>query len=727
MSFTIPLFLFGLKKAVPDYSTYPDKTVLGGKGHGLVNMSAHGIPVPRGFIIPCSVCLDYQAHADKKEFNDQLESALLLGLEGIRLDSGVKVPPLLSVRSGARVSMPGMMDTILNVGLTPGTLPHWAKALGERTALDCYRRLLQMFGSVVFGIDMKAFDEALDKTKSEAQVEEDSKLSVADLQVLVDRYLNIYAEAGKALPDTVAQQVLLAAKAVFQSWDNPRAKEYRKINNIPYEWGTAVTVQSMVFGNLNDQSATGVVFTRCPSTGNPSPVGEFLVNAQGEDVVAGIRTPEPLSALSDWNPHVATELLETLNRLEKIGKDMQDVEFTVENGDLYILQTRAGKRSAQSAIRIACDMLHEGSITEDDAKVRVTAEQVLYVLKDRIDPKFDGKPLGTGIAAGGGVVSGVAVFEADDAVNCTAGPCILVRKETDPDDIAGMNASVGILTATGGLTSHAAVVARGMNKSCVVGLTDMQINGHTASLGGVTLVKGDLISIDGATGNVWKGNVPLIPGSVTKDVLNLSYWLSPEDGTAVLAEPKAATLDAVQEAIDTAYSASQSKTIAINTALFPSVGHAAKVLSLLASAQFKSDAKLLLCLKAPANMKYHGKFSAMLGEAPGNAASRQLDLLQADLDQWPKDLCARATVVGDTDPAMDKYLSSLGFKVNTKVTVFEDLLSASGPISVDPDTVLEVFGSQKAYDVAVDVVKKHMGKSFDKAPVPAHWYEPFVG
>lgn len=466
-----PLFLKlddkGMKKAGPE--------LLGGKGFGLVTMTADGLPVPPALIYPTSLCVEYQS--DPMGVMEKIRNELPQVKEFFFEKFGFQ--PLLSVRSGARVSMPGMMDTVLNVGLDNDTFPFWEQQLGEVCAYDSACRLLEMYGSVVNGIPRNEF-EGLD---AEARS-------------------NLYTKyTGNEFPNADAQ-ILGAIEAVFNSWDNDRAKVYRSMNNIPEEWGTAVVLQSMVFGNLNDNSATGVLFTRNPDSGENVVMGEYLVNAQGEDVVAGIRTPNPLVEMEQWNPVVYKELMTTVKGLEKARKDMQDVEFTVQDGKLYILQTRNAKRSAKAAVHIAMAMVDSKMLKPAVALKRVTARQFDIAQQSVIDPDFTTEPDFVGIPACSGIVKGVVVTSAKSAIKCKQ-PCILVTQETTPDDIAGMNAAVGVLTMTGGATSHAAVVARSMDRPCVVGL------GKPISVFKV----GDTITIDGASGKVWRSEVPVISGA----------------------------------------------------------------------------------------------------------------------------------------------------------------------------------------------------------------------
>ena len=509
------------------YSTLTDmnelfenpKEILGGKASGVFDMTRAGLPVPPAFTIPTVECMKF-LNGEKGENTPYQFSALMESTmkEYTKLTKHFGYPPLVSVRSGARVSMPGMMDTILNVGITRKNLFEWKDRLGIRAARDCYRRLIQMYGCVVKDIPHAQFEQALHREKQEVGCEADSELSASNLQSLIEEYHHIYLTfTNEEFPDTVEEQLNGSIKAVFNSWNNDRAITYRKLNNYPDDWGTAVTVQSMVFGNFNDNSCSGVLFTRCPSTGAHAVIGEFLPNAQGEDVVAGIRTPLSFEDLDDWNPKVSATLLEMVLKLEGYYKDMQDIEFTVQDGQVYILQTRNGKRSARASFVIACDLWTEKVIDFDTVCHRVSAAEYMILHRPMIDPDFKEAPHFTGIAGGGGIVTGKAMFSSASAINCKE-PCILVANETTPEDIEGMHKALGILTSTGGKTSHAAVVARGMNKSCVVGATDMNFNGMLATIKGNfkgTFGEGSTITIDGHTGNVWVGiDVPVIKAIV---------------------------------------------------------------------------------------------------------------------------------------------------------------------------------------------------------------------
>lgn len=484
-----------------------DAKLLGGKGANLAEMAKLGLPVPPGFTFTTELCEKYQMSQAAKGV--EASKFFLVNEIGGAIDECLKVleshfgyAPLLSVRSGAPVSMPGMMDTILNVGLTSDNLEEWSNRIGERATYDSYRRLIQMLSNVVWEIPMELFEEHLEAAMENQGVESDTELDETSLQQVIKAYLKVVSAHGYVWPNNMHDQLILCIEAVLRSWGNERAVTYRELNGIPHDMGTAVNIQSMVFGNMNEESCSGVLFTRDPATGKKGLMGEFLPNAQGEDVVAGIRTPLPFSELSGWNQSIWEELTGIALGMEKAATDMQDMEFTVQAGKLFILQTRNGKRSAKAALRIAMDMLEEGAIDKPTALKRVSYRQYLTAQSPVIDPKFKTKEHGTGIAAGGGIVTGRAVFSSAAAVEST-GTTILVAKETTPDDIAGMNAAVGILTSTGGATSHAAVVARGMDKACVVGTVDLEFGSNNAILNGHILKEGDKVSIDGSTGRIW--------------------------------------------------------------------------------------------------------------------------------------------------------------------------------------------------------------------------------
>jgi pyruvate, orthophosphate dikinase len=549
-----------------------DPAIWGGKGAGLARMAAQGYPVPPGFTITTELCRVYQEQPEAvidaimTDIGEQLEW----------LDAQFDYPPLMSVRSGAPVSMPGMMDTILNVGLTSVRFPEWVKRIGERAAWDSRRRLLQMMGTTCFGLDGALFEKMLHEAREKQGVATDAELNVNSLKKVFDAFRGIYAEAGVKVPDTVEDQLRVCIDTVFKSWMGPNAIEYRKIESIDDSIGTAVTVQAMVFGNMNDKSGSGVLFTRDPSTGEKKIFAEYLANAQGEDVVAGIRTPDQLGIVHEANSSKAgmwkAELFSLCSKLEKDYQDMVDAEFTVQDSKLFILQSRVGKRSARAAFKIAVDLFKEGVITEDEMFTRVKRKQLLAVRRPSIDPKFKNKPCLTGMRASQGIAIGEVVFSSKEAVIAAAAghKVILVTHETTPDDIAGMAVSVGILTKTGGATSHAAVVARGMDKPCVVGCTelDLWVNG--------TFKANDVISIDGATGRVWKGEVPVVGGELDDgpkefvDMLLAKQALFPQvaipapNSTVVLADWLSLTDKEITERVKQLVDASQGGMVLID-------------------------------------------------------------------------------------------------------------------------------------------------------------------
>ncbi|HXE04505.1 MAG TPA: pyruvate, phosphate dikinase, partial [Bryobacteraceae bacterium] len=495
------------------------RDTLGGKGAGLAEMSRAGVPVPPGFTISTEVCNLFFENDNKvpEEVDHQIHDALkkLEGQMGKKLGNA-NDPLLLSVRSGAKFSMPGMMNTILNLGLNDETTEGLAKKTGNpRFAYDCYRRFIQMFGEVALGIEMEKFDHAFDQRKKKVKAKLDTDLSAQDLKTVIDEYKKIVKkETGKPFPQDAVQQLMKARDAVFNSWNTPKAIYYRRMQKIPDSIGTAANVQTMVFGNMGETSGTGVGFTRNPSTGEKIFYGEFLVNAQGEDVVAGIRTPQPIAELEKVMPQAYAQLREITSNLEKHYKDVQDFEFTIEEGKLYMLQTRNGKRTGPAAVRIAVDMVEEGVIGKREAVLRVAPDQLDQLLHPVLDPadRKRLKKIATGNAASPGAAVGRAAFTSEDAVELSAsGPVILVRKETTPDDIHGMDVAKGILTAVGGLTSHAAVVARGMGRPCVVGASSIEVNERNQTMtvvvdGKKQVVKeGEWISLDGSIGEVYLG------------------------------------------------------------------------------------------------------------------------------------------------------------------------------------------------------------------------------
>ena len=498
------------------------KNILGGKGSGLAEMTAAGMPVPQGFTITTEACTQY--YADGRQLNDALVADIFEHVNGLEEITGKKFgdnsnPLLVSVRSGARQSMPGMMDTILNLGLNDEAVEGLAKKTGNpRFAYDCYRRFVQMFADVVMMVPKSLFEVEIDKMKEEKGYKSDADLTADDLKALVAVFKKIYEDnEGRPFPQDPKEQLVEAVKAVFRSWDNPRANVYRKMNEIPYEWGTAVNVQQMAFGNSGDRSGTGVAFTRDPATGAKKLMGEYLINAQGEDVVAGVRTPSPISHLKDQMPEVYEEFVDIANRLEKYFRDMQDMEFTIEDGHLYMLQTRNGKRTAVAALKVAVDLVDEGMIDEKEAVCRVEPKQLDALLH----PTFDAEALkkaqavGKGLAASPGAACGKVVFTAEEAKEWheRGEKVVLVRLETSPEDIEGMQVSEGILTVRGGMTSHAAVVARGMGTCCVSGCGDIVVDYENKkfSLAGKDYHEGDWISLDGSTGSIYGEAIPTVP------------------------------------------------------------------------------------------------------------------------------------------------------------------------------------------------------------------------
>jgi len=508
------------------------KNLLGGKGAGLAEMTNLGVPVPPGFTITTEACIEYQKLDDYPEgmWEESLK-ALERVEKSINKKFGGKDNPLLvSVRSGARVSMPGMMDTVLNLGLNDETVEGLASVSGSRRfAYDSYRRFIQMFSDVVLGIENNRFEEVIKEMKKKKNVEIDTQLDENDMFELVEKFKKLVSEElGRSFPQDVFEQLKLSVNAVFDSWNNQRAKTYRRLNKIPDEWGTAVTVVAMVFGNMGNDSGTGVAFTRNPSTGDKEFFGEFLINAQGEDVVAGIRTPEPISQLKDEMPEVFEQLEEVYRKLENHYQNMQDIEFTVEKNQLYMLQTRNGKRTAKAAVKIACDMYEEGLIDKKTAVMRVAPSQVDQLLHPMIDPDEKYKAIAKGLPASPGAAVGKVVFTANDAENMAAKgeKVILVRNETSPEDIGGMDAAEGILTATGGMTSHAAVVARGMGKCCVAGCGALKIDEKSKKMivDNQTVCENDIITINGTTGEVILEKVKLIEPELSGEFAKILEW-----------------------------------------------------------------------------------------------------------------------------------------------------------------------------------------------------------
>ncbi len=511
------------------------RELLGGKGANLAEMTRAGMPVPQGFTITTEACTQY--YEDGRQINDEIQAEIYEYLAKMEEICGKKFadkenPLLVSVRSGARASMPGMMDTILNLGLNDDVVVGFAKFTGnERFAYDSYRRFIQMFSDVVMELPKSEFEKIIDEKKAERGVKQDVELDADDMKDLVKRFKAFYLEKkGEEFPQDPKVQLMEAVKAVFRSWDNPRANVYRRMNEIPYDWGTAVNVQQMVFGNSGDRSGTGVAFTRNPATGEKALFGEYLINAQGEDVVAGVRTPSPISKLKEEMPEVYDEFASIADRLEKHYKDMQDMEFTIENGKLFMLQTRNGKRTAAAALKIAVDLVHEGMIDEEEAVLRVEPQQLDALLHPQFDPEALKKAqiIGKGLAASPGAACGKIVFTAEETKEWAARgeKVVLVRRETSPEDIEGMQSAEGILTVRGGMTSHAAVVARGMGTCCVSGCGDIVVDYDKKcfTLGGKTYHEGDYISIDGTTGNIYGEAIPTVPASISGDFGLYMSW-----------------------------------------------------------------------------------------------------------------------------------------------------------------------------------------------------------
>ena len=511
------------------------RELLGGKGANLAEMTKLGLPVPQGFTISTEACTQY--YEDGRKINDDIQAEIMEYISKMEEITGKKFgdlenPLLVSVRSGARASMPGMMDTILNLGLNETVVEVMAKKSGNpRWAYDCYRRFIQMYSDVVMEVGKKYFEVLIDEMKEKKGVTQDVELTAEDLKELAEEFKKEYAEkVGEPFPEDPKEQLFGAIKAVFRSWDNPRANVYRRDNDIPYSWGTAVNVQMMAFGNMGETSGTGVAFTRDPATGEKHLMGEFLMNAQGEDVVAGVRTPQKIDQLKEVMPEVYDQFVKICNTLENHYRDMQDMEFTIEDRKLYMLQTRNGKRTAQAALQIACDLVDEGMITEKEAVLMIDPRNLDTLLHPQFDPKAlkAATPVAKALAASPGAACGKIVFTAEDAKNWNAKgeKVVLVRLETSPEDIEGMKASQGILTVRGGMTSHAAVVARGMGTCCVSGCSDIAMDEANKKfvLAGKTYVEGDYISIDGSTGNIYDGIIPTVDASISGTFGRIMGW-----------------------------------------------------------------------------------------------------------------------------------------------------------------------------------------------------------
>jgi len=511
------------------------RELLGGKGANLAEMTKIGLPVPQGFTVSTEACTQY--YEDGRKINDAIKAEIMANVEKMEAVCGKKFgdkenPLLVSVRSGARASMPGMMDTILNLGLNEDVVEAMATKSGNpRWAWDCYRRFIQMYSDVVMEVGKKYFEELIDEMKEAKGVTQDVELTAEDLKELASQFKAEYKnKIGNDFPTDPVEQLMGAVEAVFRSWDNPRANVYRRDNDIPYSWGTAVNVQMMAFGNMGDDCGTGVAFTRDPATGEKGLMGEFLVNAQGEDVVAGVRTPMPIAEMAEKFPEAFAEFNKVCKILEDHYRDMQDMEFTIESKKLYMLQTRNGKRTAKAALKIACDLVDEGMIDKKQAVAMIDPRN----LDTLLHPQFDAKalkaatPMGKGLGASPGAACGKVVFTAEDADswNSRGEKVILVRLETSPEDITGMKASQGILTVRGGMTSHAAVVARGMGTCCVSGCGDINMDeaNKKFTLGGKTFVEGDYISIDGSTGNIYDGIIPTVDAEIAGEFGRIMEW-----------------------------------------------------------------------------------------------------------------------------------------------------------------------------------------------------------
>ena len=512
------------------------RNLLGGKGANLAEMTNLDLPIPQGFTVTTEACTDY--YESGKVITDEIKDQIFEAMAWLEELNGKKFgdmerPLLVSVRSGARASMPGMMDTILNLGLNDVSVEGFAKNTGNpRFAYDSYRRFIQMFSDVVMEVPKSHFERIIDEMKEAKGVKFDTELTADDLKELIAKFKAVYKEAmnGEEFPQEPKVQLMEAIKAVFRSWDNPRAIVYRRLNDIPGDWGTAVNVQTMVFGNMGDTSGTGVAFTRNPSTGAKGIFGEYLINAQGEDVVAGVRTPQPITQLEKDLPDCYKEFMDIAGKLEDHYRDMQDMEFTIQEGKLYFLQTRNGKRTAPAAIQIACDLVDEGKITPEEAVCRIDAKS----LDQLLHPMFDaealkaGEVIGSALPASPGAAAGKVYFTADEAK--AAGErgerVILTRLETSPEDIEGMQAAKGILTVRGGMTSHAAVVARGMGTCCVAGCGDIIMNEEAKQfeLGGKIIKEGDYISLDGSTGKIYFGDIPTVEASVGGNFGRIMEW-----------------------------------------------------------------------------------------------------------------------------------------------------------------------------------------------------------
>ena len=641
------------------------RELLGGKGANLAEMTNLGMPVPQGFTISTEACTKY--YEDGRSINDEIKEQVNAALAKIEKLNGKKFgdaknPLLVSVRSGARASMPGMMDTILNLGLNDevaaGLIAGNPTPAFTRFVYDSYRRFIQMFSDVVMELSKKTFEVIIDEVKAEKGVTNDIDLDADDMKKLVVLFKEHYKnEKGEDFPTDPAVQLMEAIKAVFRSWDNPRANVYRRMNDIPYSWGTAVNVQPMVFGNLNDKSGTGVAFTRDPATGEKALFGEYLINAQGEDVVAGIRTPSKITKLEEDMPAVYKQFVDIANRLENHYRDMQDMEFTIENGKLYMLQTRNGKRTAAAALKIACDLVDEGMISREEAVMRVEPKQLDALLH----PQFDAAALkaaeviGKGLAASPGAACGRVVFTAEDAKQWAANgeKVVLVRLETSPEDIEGMAAAQGILTVRGGMTSHAAVVARGMGTCCVSGCGEITMHEEEKyfTIAGKDYHEGDWISIDGSTGNIYGCAVATVPASISGNFNRLMKWA---DSFRTLR---------VRTNADTPRDTAQA------------VAFGAEGIGLCRTEHMFFEASRIKAMRE--------MIVAKTVEARKEALAKILPYQQGDFEQMYRELQGRPMTVRYLDPPLHEFLP----------TKEEDIAEIAGELHISVDELKEVIAS----------------------------------
>lgn len=694
------------------------KEILGGKGAGLCEMAKIGVNIPPGIIIPTTTCLDYLNKADtQEELMDDLMVGIIEKMDEIEGKLGHM--PLFSVRSGARVSMPGMMDTILNVGMTEETLGFWKVKIGERAAYDCYRRLLQMIGEVSFEIPKAHFDKKFSYVRSckwglKEPPETDAEMTAKHFQQVVIEYMKLFGAGHKERLSTLHGQIRAAVQAVFKSWNNERAISYRNLNGIPHGWGTAVIIQMMVFGNMNDNSGSGVLFTRDPATGEKKVIGEFLPNAQGEDVVAGIRTPLQIEEMK-LHPKlkvVYKPLVEQVLMLEQHYKDMQDVEFTVQDGQLFILQTRSGKRSSQAAFRIAVELTNEGLISKKEAFTRIRPKDLERLGKVVIPSSFTTEPDAVGIPAGGSVVSGTPVFSAKAAMEVRAADpkavIILVTHETTPDDIEGMNAADAILTATGGATSHAAVVARGMNKTCVVGVTSMKVSSIGATVGEEASVgEGSLLTIDGTTGRVWVNTeVPVEKVESDEFIDQMVAWAL-ESGTVV-------------EMVDLkTYKLQKGRTYAVDTSGVKGIEFQTCIQNLIFEA-VKLGCTLILSMYTEND--YREPEDEILWKAFGEKAKvgdeTIAEFLTEAAGKWKKEDLARIHLfLPDRLRAVGSVISAAkaaGFKIGGEINSMSELMDAEGFVKLSQKLVTTVGGDKKTQKL-LEALKKG-GMTFEPIP-----------